>query len=251
MRAVIVIGAFLASTTVVVSSPEETTAVVDYFYESVELNEYYQGKLVKNGDVLKVEDVQEEPTFSLFHTSVDKNYTIVLLDNDDNAGAARAFMIIGNVPGDGSKGVYKLPYLAPSEQYMSYHDYPHNFTFILYEMANYIPRWSTKDNKDCEENKGQMLVTPFCADKDWPDCLPDTWVDDPQCIAWKELPMHHKRNMFLPKAFAKLNNLTAVDVKWFRLEYPEGHPAHPDYAKLQEPYNNKLSLNALQPEATP
>ena len=64
-------------------SPEETHKIASNFYESSELNEIFAGKLLKNGDVLSIEDVQSEPSFSLCKTDPGKNYTIVLVTPAD------------------------------------------------------------------------------------------------------------------------------------------------------------------------
>jgi len=195
----------------VAASPFETQSVWDNFAETAELLLGFspsltskEFKLVKNGMSFEAHEVLHEPLIgSLCGVSPSQNLSMVLITTD-GVLMQRALYVVGNILPNSTEaaGIVKLRYEPPKADRSLHH------IVVLFEMANYIPRFTPGD---CTTNSGQELRS-VCDEMG--DCKPQ-WVDSRACVAWQALPGEKERNQFDLKTFAASNNLTAVDILWF------------------------------------
>eukprot|EP00299_Pterocystis_sp_00344_P014655 c7274_g1_i1.p1 GENE.c7274_g1_i1~~c7274_g1_i1.p1 ORF type:complete len:286 (+),score=74.29 c7274_g1_i1:46-858(+) len=205
----------LAALSLVTASPFETHIVWDNFYESVEMLAGYDVgndfKEISNGDVISYETLKQSPRIAtICGVNSTALYTLVMISYDD-VGNQRLLFVTGNIPGNRNKSgaVIKMPYTAPLAKG------DQTQLLILFEMKEFIPRWKVGT---CTTLNGTKLVTE-CNDPDPTKCT-QKYVEDDECLAWKELPSPDQRTQFVLKQFAEANNLTAIDILWFKSTTP-------------------------------
>jgi len=204
------------------SSPFETHQVIENFHESVEMiagfpsgNDFH---IIKNGDQLSESMTKFEPLIGNICGASNKlNYSLVAVDIDD-LGHQRVLYIIGNIPGSYKEygGVIKLPYIYPAPDAGITH------VLVLFEMKNYIPTWFPGN---CTLLDGMKLVPNPDCQPSFHNCTKNKYVDAPECVAWAQLPNPEDRDDFEVAKFSKANNLTAVDILWFKTKSTSTTPA--------------------------
>jgi len=90
---------------------------------------YYNNKLLKDGDFLRVSDVQEEPKIN-FHINPNKSYTLIKYDPDAVGGTMIHWAKVNITNNDIKSGNIIIPYKGPAPPPKSG---KHHYIFNLYE----------------------------------------------------------------------------------------------------------------------
>lgn len=99
------------------------------------MNIYYNGKILRNGDFLKVSETQIKPQIVLNVENNSKYYTILLHDPNAIVGDKIHWCVINIINNDINKGLEIHPYQGPAPPPKTG---IHNYIFELYEQSDKI-----------------------------------------------------------------------------------------------------------------